>query len=121
MKILEFARTYCADVIEASRKMADLLDYENFSYDDIIREDDGTYVKVITTDNYVIPLTDILGLARDEFQKVWPQQECVTAYDLYVNNLTIIEGEEVLNHVRTELKREQERVDAFKPIPEVFS
>ena len=45
----------------------------------------------------------------------------MTAYDLYVNNLTIIEGEEVLNHVRTELKREQERVDAFKPIPEVFS
>ena len=42
MKILEFAKTYCADIIEAAKRAADLLDYEGFSYDEIIREDDGT-------------------------------------------------------------------------------
>ena len=121
MKILEFAKTYCADIIEASKKAADLLDYEGFSYDDIIREDDGTYVKVVTTDNYVIPLEDILSMPCDEFQKVWPHQECVEAYDLYLSNLVIIEGEEVLNHVRTQLRREQERIEALPAIPEEFA
>ena len=121
MKILEFAKTYCADIIEAAKRAADLLDYEGFSYDEIIREDDGTYVKVINTENYVIPLEDVLGLSRDEFQRIWPHQECVDAYDTYVSNLVILEGEEVLTHVRNQLRLEQERIEAFSAVPEVFS
>ena len=79
-----------------------------------------TEVRVVNTANYQIPIIDILGMDRAEFSKVWPYTECVDAYDTYVNNLIIVEGEDALTAVRNMLSREQEKIAMYDNIPEAF-
>lgn len=96
-----------------------MFDLSGFSYDEIITEEDGTKVPVINTVNYQIPLMDILGLSRSEFAKPWPYQECLEAYDTYVSNLSILEGEDALAAIRKQVTLEQERIKFFDKEPEV--
>lgn len=117
--IREFAATYCDDIIQASKMRSSMFDLSGFSYDEIITEEDGTKVPVINTVNYQIPLMDILGLSRSEFAKPWPYQECLEAYDTYVSNLSILEGEDALAAIRKQVTLEQERIKFFDKEPEV--
>ena len=120
MNIKEFASQYCQDIIEDSKKRSAMFDLSGFSYDEIIVEDDGTEVRVVNTANYQIPITDILGMDRGEFARVWPYPECIDAYETYVSNLIIVEGEEALTAVRNMLSREQEKISMYDSIPEEF-
>lgn len=120
MNIREFAVTFCQDLVAEAKKRSDMFDLSGFSYDEIIQEEDGTEVCVINTTNYQIPITDILGMDRVEFSRIWPYPECLDAYDLYVSNLIIVEGEEALTMVRNMLSREQEKIEMYDSIPEAF-
>lgn len=120
MNIKEFAATYCQDIITAAQKSTELFDLDGFSYDEIIVEDDGTKVRVVNTDNYQIPITDILSMDRETFARVWPSPDCLDAYDSYVKNLEILEGAEALEATRNMLRREQDRIQTFAFIPEVY-
>lgn len=120
MNIKEFASQYCSDIMAEAKKRSEMFDLSGFSYDEVIKEDDGTEVRVVNTANYQIPIIDILGMDRVEFSKVWPYTECVDAYDTYVNNLIIVEGEDALTAVRNMLSREQEKIAMYDNIPEAF-
>lgn len=120
MNIREFASKYCADIIADSKKRSEMFELSGFSYDEIITEDDGTEVRVVNTPNYQIPITDILGMDRAEFARIWPYTECTMAYDTYVSNLIIVEGEEALTAVRNMLSHEQEKIARYDNIPEAF-
>lgn len=120
MNIQEFAVAYCKDIVEDAKKRSEMFDLSGFSYDEVIQEEDGTEVRVVNTDNYQIPLTDILGMDRVEFSRVWPYTECLDAYDAYVSNLIIVEGAEALTMVRNMLSREREKIDMYDSIPEEF-
>ena len=101
MNIKEFASQYCSDIMAEAKRRSEMFDLSGFSYDEIIKE-------------------DILGMDRAEFSKVWPYTECVDAYDTYVNNLIIVEGEDALTAVRNMLSREQEKIAMYDNIPEAF-
>ncbi|EDM99287.1 hypothetical protein BACCAP_03216 [Pseudoflavonifractor capillosus ATCC 29799] len=103
-----------------AEKRSKMFDLSGFSYDEVITEEDGTEVRVVNTANYQIPITDILGLDRAEFARVWPYTECLEAYDTYVSNLIIVEGEEALTAVRNMLSREQEKIELYDRLPEYF-
>ena len=72
MNIKEFASQYCSDIMAEAKRRSVMFDLSGFSYDEIIKEDDGTEVRVVNTANYQIPIIDILGMDRAEFSKVWP-------------------------------------------------
>lgn len=120
MKIKEFASRYCSDIMAEAEKRSEMFDLSGFSYDEVIKEDDGTEVKVVNTANYQIPIIDILSMNREEFSRVWPYTECLEAYDAYVSTLIIVEGEEALTAVRNMLSREQEKIAMYDNIPEEF-
>lgn len=83
MNIRDFATQYCSDIVTDAEKRSKMFDLSGFSYDEVITEEDGTEVRVVNTANYQIPITDILGLDRAEFARVWPYTECLEAYDTY--------------------------------------
>ena len=120
MNIRDFATQYCSDIVTDAEKRSKVFDLSGFSYDEVITEEDGTEVRVVNTANYQIPITDILGLDRAEFARVWPYTECLEAYDTYVSNLIIVEGEEALTAVRNMLSREQEKIELYDRLPEYF-
>lgn len=120
MNIREFAVQYCQDIMEDAKKCSEMFDLSGFTYDEIVTEEDGTEVRVVNTVNYQIPITDILGMDRKEFSRVWPYTECLEVYDTYVSNLIIIEGEEALTAIRNMLSREQEKIEMYDSIPEAF-
>ena len=120
MNIRDFATQYCSDIVADAEKRSKMFDLSGFSYDEIIVEEDGTEVRVVNTANYQIPTTDILGLDRVEFARVWPYTECLEAYDTYVSNLVIVEGEDALTAVRNMLSREQEKIELYDHLPEYF-
>jgi hypothetical protein len=45
---------------------------------------------------------------------MYPDFECRELYDQYIDGLVLLEGEEAVNRIRNMMKREQDRVDAFK-------
>lgn len=113
MNIKEFAVLYCQDIIERAGKSKDVFGLEGFSYDEIIEDDSGKKVKVINTANFQIPLVDILGMRRSEFENIWPETECLQAYDDYVSTIIILEGKEALDEIRNAIAREQDRLSRF--------
>lgn len=120
MNILEFATKYCADIVEKANKRTEMFDLSGFSYDEIITDLDGAKIPVVNTENYQIPIADILEMNRTEFAKVWGNVECLEAYDTYVSTLIILEGEEVLNVIRNKLRTEQEKLSAYEDVLEYF-
>lgn len=113
LNIREFAVQYCSDIIEEAKRRSNMFDLSEFSYDEIITEEDGTRVPVINTTSYQIPIADILGMDRTEFAKPWPYAECLEAYDTYVSNLVILEGEEALTSIRKQMALEQEKMELY--------
>mgnify|MGYP003165579939 CR=1 FL=1 len=97
MNIKEFASQYCSDIMAEAKRRSEMFDLSGFSYDEIIKEDDGTEVRVVNTANYQIPIIDILGM-----------------------DLIIVEGEDALTAVRNMLSREQEKIAMYDNIPEAF-
>ena len=71
MNIKEFVSQYCSDIMAEAKRRSEMFDLSGFSYDEIIKEDDGAEVRVVNTANYQIPIIDILGMDRAEFSKVW--------------------------------------------------
>ena len=120
MNIREYAEKYCADIIQRADKQSDLFDVSGFSYDEIIVEEDGTRVPVVNTVNHQIPVQDILTNNRESFAKIWSTQDCLEAYDNYVSTLIILEGEEVLQEIRNEMLRAQERLSLYDNLPKSF-
>ena len=120
MNIKEFATTYCSDIVEKAKRSSDILSLSGFSYDEIIVEEDGTLVKVVNSLNHQIPISDILGMDRDSFAKVWPYPDCLEVYDAYVGSLIILEGEAALYEIRNDLAKEQEKLKLYDAIPEEF-
>lgn len=125
MFIQQFAETKCKDIIERAKFKASSDMFATFPYDEIIQlEDDvdAPPVRVVNTPSSQIPIADILGMGRDEFAKVYPDEESLEAYDKYVAMFIITEGEAVLRQVRDEIMREAKRIESYQPTvgPEEF-
>lgn len=114
MLIHEFIVEYCQDIIETyTATHSKLLDSFDLPYDDEIEDDSGELMKVVYCGEKAIPINDILSMSKSDFARVYPDFECRDLYDKYIESLIMLEGEDALNHIRSVLDQERQRIKEF--------
>lgn len=117
MRIKEFEKKYCADIINKLEEKSSLLDTVNFMYDEIIQDDSGNFVKVICTDSgEKIPITEILTLTEADFKAQYKTEEACTAAKNYLKHFIIVEGEELLTQLQREVAEKQKRLEKYSNV-----
>ena len=114
MLIHEFIVEYCQDIVETyTATHSKLLDSFDLPYDDEIEDDSGELMKVVYCGEKAIPINDILSMSKSDFARVYPDFECRDLYDKYIESLIMLEGEDALNHIRSVLDQERQRIMEF--------
>lgn len=114
MLIHEFIVEYCQDIVETyTATHSKLLDSFDLPYDDEIEDDSGELMKVVYCSEKAIPINDILSMSKSDFARVYPDFECRDLYDKYIESLIMLEGEDALNHIRSVLDQERQRIKEF--------
>lgn len=114
MLIHEFIVEYCQDIVETyTTTHSKLLDSFDLPYDDEIEDDSGELMKVVYCGEKAIPINDILSMSKSDFARVYPDFECRDLYDKYIESLVMLEGEDALNHIRSVLDQERQRIKEF--------
>lgn len=114
MLIHEFIVEYCQDIVEMyTATHSKLLDSFDLPYDDEIEDDSGELMKVVYCGEKAIPINDILSMSKSDFARVYPDFECRDLYDKYIESLIMLEGEDALNHIRSVLDQERQRIKEF--------
>ena len=114
MLIHEFIVEYCQDIVETyTATHSKLLDSFDLPYDDEIEDDSGELMKVVYCGEKAIPINDILSMSKSDFARVYPDFECRDLYDKYIESLIMVEGEDALNHIRSVLDQERQRIKEF--------
>lgn len=114
MLIHEFIIEYCQDIVETyTATHSKLLDSFDLPYDDEIEDDSGELMKVVYCGEKAIPVNDILSMSKSDFARVYPDFECRDLYDKYIESLIMLEGEDALNHIRSVLDQERQRIKEF--------
>lgn len=114
MLIHEFIVEYCQDIVETyTATHSKLLDSFDLPYDDEIEDDSGELMKVVYCGEKSIPINDILSMTKADFARVYPDFECRDLYDKYIESLIMLEGEDALNHIRSVLDQERQRIKEF--------
>ena len=114
MLIHEFIVEYCQDIVETyTATHSKLLDSFDLPYDDEIEDDSGELMKVVYCGEEAIPINDILSMSKSDFARVYPDFECRDLYDKYIESLVMLEGEDALNHIRSVLDQERQRIKEF--------
>ncbi|MDR1523281.1 MAG: hypothetical protein LBS29_04955 [Endomicrobium sp.] len=117
MIMTEFIQQYCQDIVAVYKKRRELFDDDDFAYDDIIYDEDGIPVKIVYAGKNEIPIQDILGLERLEFQKMYPDLCSLDVYDTYIDSYVFFEGEDALHRVRKLLAQQKEEMDLIMQLP----
>ena len=114
MLIHEFIVEYCQDIVETyTATHSKFLDSFDLPYDDEIEDDSGELMKVVYCGEKAIPINDILSMSKSDFARVYPDFECRDLYDKYIESLVMLEGEDALNHIRSVLDQERQRIKEF--------
>lgn len=114
MLIHEFIVEYCQDIVETyTATHSKLLDSFDLPYDDEIEDDSGELMKVVYCGEKAIPINDILSMSKSDFARVYLDFECRDLYDKYIESLIMLEGEDALNHIRSVLDQERQRIKEF--------
>lgn len=113
MRIREFIDKYCMDIVSESKQRDSLLDSDDFTYDAIVQDPDGTDVKIVYAGDEEIPISEILSLDRQDFIKIYPSFQAQEVYDNYIDSIIVLEGEEALAHIRNEMLRERTRIESY--------
>ena len=114
MLIHEFIVEYCQDIVETyTATHSKLLDSFDLPYDDEIEDDSGELMKVVYCGEKAIPINDILSMSKSDFARVYPDFECRDLYDKYIESLIMLEGVDALNHIRSVLDQERQRIKEF--------
>lgn len=114
MLIHEFIVEYCQDIVETyTATHSKLLDSFDLPYDDEIEDDSGELMKVVYCGEKAIPINDILSMSKSDFARIYPDFECRDLYDKYIESLVMLEGEDALNHIRSVLDQERQRIKEF--------
>lgn len=114
MLIHEFIVEYCQDIVETyTATHSKLLDSFDLPYDDEIEDDSGELMKVVYCGEKAIPINDILSMSKSDFARVYSDFECRDLYDKYIESLIMLEGEDALNHIRSVLDQERQRIKEF--------
>lgn len=113
MRIREFTDKHCMDIVKESKQVASYLDSDDFSYDAVIEDIDGTPIKIIYAGPDEIPISDVLTLDKKDFIKIHPTLEASEAYDNYVESIIMLDGEEALSFIRNEVMKERSKIETY--------
>lgn len=118
MKIKEFERLYCQDILERKARANELLDCGGLPYDGLAYDEEGKQYKVVYAPDEDIRLEDILSLDRENFRKEYPNPKTLAVYDRYMESIITEEGVDVLIRIRNRMREEAERISNYEEIPE---
>lgn len=110
MKIYEFIDKFCPDIVKAAHDRRKLIDFQDYPYDEIIEDSKGVAVPVVYIDGVAVPVMEFFTTSREDFVKLYKMQSAGEAYDNYIRNFEILEGEEALSKVRMAMQAESERL-----------
>jgi len=118
MRINEFEKKYCVDILEKEMVADMIVDDVEFTYDAIINLQDGTPVKIVYDDaGNEIQIEDILTLQDTDFIRAYPHPLSLEMYNQYLAAFVILEGEEVLEALRVSIKESKAKIDKFADLP----
>ena len=121
MRIFEFIDKYCQDLVEANNASRQLVDLSEFPHDDVITDLEGKKIPIVIAEGHEIPINDFFTSTRDDFMRMWQFPSAGQVYDNYNEALEILEGEDVIDHVRKVMAQERERLSTQVSLcPEVF-
>ena len=110
MKIFEFIDKYCSDIVREWHNRKKLIDLQDYPYDEIVEDSKGVSVPVVYIDGVPVPIMEFFTTAREDFVKLYKMPSAEEAYDNYIRNFEILEGEEALSKVRMAMQAESERL-----------
>lgn len=116
MKIKEFVELFCQDIIAEVKVKKEVTPDITFTYDYTVPLEDGTEAKVINAGGYEIDINDILTLSEQDFSKAYPGAPAMEAYRNYLSNFIILEGEEILQIVRNNILRANQRIVKYSSL-----
>ena len=110
MRIYEFMSKYCQDIIDEAHMRRNLIDLSDYPYDELIPDSSGKLVPVIYIDGVAVPLGEIFTTSREDFVDTYKLDHAGEAYDNYIRNFEILEGEEALSRIRLAMQQEADRL-----------
>lgn len=110
MNIFAFIDQYCQDIIEKVKADKRLVDLSGFPCDEVIVDGKGKSIPVVYVDGVPIPIKDFFSMTKADFLNDYKLPSANEAYDNYLDNFTILEGEAVLSQLRISLQAEMERL-----------
>ena len=114
MRIKEFERLYCKDILERYNTRSTLFGEEaNLPYDKIIEDQYGNRIPVVEKDEVEVPISDIICLTEKDFIKQYPGAKAYSLRRNYLSTIEILEGEELVSKLRKQVQEEREKYDSF--------
>lgn len=112
MNIYGFIGEYCQDLIQAHDNAKNLIELADYPHDEIITDSTGKSVPVVYIDGTGVPVSDFFTYQKEDFVDMYKKLPSAgIMYDNYLDSFVVIEGEEVLNHIRNQVKRDAARLD----------
>lgn len=115
MRLKDFIRQKCADIINKASALSMDAIPEMFSYDDLIDNGFGEMVKVIYDDNNnPIQISDIIGLTIEDFQQTYQFDSALSAFHKYMSAYNIIEGEALYRQLQRQIEDYRDEMVKFE-------
>lgn len=110
MRIFAFIEQYCQDIIEKVHAEKQMIDLSGFPFDELVPGPGGKQTPVVYVDGVAIPIRDFFTHTREDFMSDYNLPSAGEAYDNYLDNFIILEGEQALSHLRLSLQDEMDRL-----------
>jgi hypothetical protein len=114
MLVAEFIETYCQDIVDECNRSSDPLAASEFSFDEMVEQDDGRKEKVIFSSRGNILVRDIVELTEEDFRRKYASVEECELRHRYLESFVILWGEEVITRARQEIDKARMKFDTFK-------
>lgn len=110
MKIGEFLKKYCSDIMELYEKYKDS-DILSKDYDEIIEDEDGYPIKVVWAGSIPIDIEDFFSIDEEEFAERYPGPEALKVREQYLRQFKIVEGFEAFFEELLAIQKEKEKIE----------
>lgn len=118
MTMSEFCKKYCGDILKRVEKYREKEVLEEFPYDTMKQDENGTMVKyIISLSGNKISIDDIISSDLEEFSVKYPNRQDIEAYENYINGLLehyeITVGLDILLKRSEAIKRQKAEIELF--------
>lgn len=110
MKIKEFIKTYCSDMVKSYSNNKKLVDWTTLPYQEMGEDTDGNPTPVVYIDGEQVPVKDFVAYDKTDFVSIHKMPSAGEIYDNYISSLVILEGADVINQYRDRMKKEAEQI-----------